>query len=285
MRRARLVTALLALLPITGPADAAPSPAEPVSVGSENSVSIYSIRRVSKTPRRFHARITGRSAQERGAVTAIALTRTRTGWAVDPNTSLGYFEMGPGQSWVSTYGPVRSPDCPAGELCAGPIPRTLGGEVDSTRPSLLEYFVVTAFATAQIEMKVPGWRISEIRTAGFHRVLKEDAQATGVDVMRSEVEHFTAAETPGGRYGSYAAAVIPCDGGGHGEAHLTGGRNLNPDNTGSTEPIRLWCDPPDYIAEAGSAEARGPTRWRLAGDVWGVGSYNARLAVFDFPKP
>lgn len=267
----------------TGPGVAtAARAAEPVTVGSESSVNIYSIQRTSKAPRRLQAHVTGRSAQERGAVMGVGLVRSKAGWALDKPSSFGYVEMGPGQTWISVYGPASTPACPTDPLCSGPLPRSFGEDIDSEQPKLLEYFITTAYATAEIELRSSGWRIREIHTAGFRRMMKEDAQATGVDVVRGEIEHFTSASAPGGRYGSNALAGIPCDSGGYGEATLTGGRNLRSDDG---KPARLRCDPPDYIENTAAAEARGPTTWRLDGDVWGIDSYNARLIVFDYPKP
>lgn len=294
MRNIRIAIAGLTVLGSTViPAYATPERAgDPIALGSAEAIHAYRVSRTTSAARRLVASIEVRSDREDGAILGVGLVRTKYGdWTWDNATTapIGYQEVGAGDLWARAYGPNGTPQCPDRRACTNPLGDALAFDLDSEKAKLLDYFIVTIHTTATLRIDSPGWRLRSISAASFRRVMKEDAQATGVDVVHGHGETFTSAETSGGRYGSFAVGILPCEYAGHGEAYLTGG--YDPEayahDPGPTKQdrIKLWCDAPDYWQAGHAAQARRSTKWRLAGEVVGEGDTNTRLAVFDYPKP
>lgn len=296
MRNARVLLAALAVLVIGGTAvptyAGTAQTSDPIALGGDDTIRAYRISRTSAMPRRLVASIEVRSSREDGAILGVGLVRTKYGdWTWDNATTspIGYQEIGAGDLWGHAYGPNSTPGCPDRRACTNPLGDALAFDLDSETAKLLDYFIVTVHTTATLTIDSPGWRLRAIPASAFRRVMKEDAQATGVDLLHGHAEVFTAAEAAGGRYGSFAVAVLPCERAGQGEAYLTGGYDpeayaVDPGPT-KQDRLKLWCDAPDYWRAGQAAQARRATKWRLTGDVVGEGDTNTRLAVFDYPRP
>ena len=93
---------------------------------------------------------------------------------------------------------------------------------------------------------------------------------TGARVIHTTAGTFAAAEAPGGRYGSFAFATLPCGMAGEGRGTFSGGSRSFDLVCGGT---RSW-----------RTGAPGPARWRLTGDAWGVDGIVNVLVVVDYPR-
>jgi hypothetical protein len=279
-RARRLLAGLLLLGAAPLPARAAP-PA-PVDV-----VRMWEVARTSDRPQRLvmdlHLVVRGEYA------TLWVISRNVPGTSWLRADSL-YAEYGTGAPrWYSTQYPVpHSPPCQDTLLCEDPRPNGYidgyhidTNELNGGKPVASTYYVVTSQSNHALETTInisPGWRMRPIST-GF-RIVRADTsyRTTGVHYGSQAVEVYRGASAPGGRYGSIAFAVIPCNPlMGVGSASLAGGEPLYPD-TG----VMTCSSPPRPMT---SADATGPTTWRVDGEVIGETPSNNRLVVFDYPKP
>ena len=112
------------------------------------------------------------------------------------------------------------------------------------------------------------WTVREIGT-GFRYVTADPGDRR--DVAGVPYEEFDHATAPGGRYGSDAAAVVPCRIG-------TGEWSLGNDVDGPIREHTCMATPEDV------AQTRHAVRWTVAGSVTGIAEWPYRLAVLDHPK-
>lgn len=279
MRNARW-TALAGLALLLGAAPTATSAPAAPSAGP------YRVRMVHRTGASlspFHIALSGTASDERAMWFAVELIRERGRWVEhSANGFGGYQEFGTSPQPQAYGRPEASvlPRCPTGPACATPVPLRHDAAYLVRPRSTSRFYVVTAHADVRITVDAPGWRVSDVPNPGFRRVLGATG-ATGVRAASTAVEHFTTASATGGRWGSSALAYVPCERGGTGEAVL---RARGATRDGDLPPSPLQCEPNRcYCHEY--AFTTSPAHWRLSGDVLGVGSYTARLVVFDFPRP
>lgn len=292
MRRGLLAALAVGMLAVGAPATAAGTPA-PARVGVEGGERIYEVYRTSDVPRRLRMTIALEEPKhELSTIQSIALVRRGKGWAEMEEFQggySGYAEMGSGELWHRTYGPYRSPACPHPELCRSRLDGPLTFHIDSTKADRLTFFFQLTDVVGTATIHTPGFKLRETRKTKFRRVLGDEV-ATGVHGLREAYEHFTEASLPGGKYGSSAHALIPCDDAGRGTARLTGGVDQQFPN-GDSE-THLYCGTYPGLVSAlwdgwpgGWDVAHKATTWRLKGDVIGASRARFRLAVFDYPKP
>jgi hypothetical protein len=145
------------------------------------------------------------------------------------------------------------------------------------------YYVVSAHAKVTVTAETKGWKVKDVASPGFRRVLGKQSDATGVSGPMGQYERFTSASAPGGRYGSAAFFAVPCDFEGYGTARIVA-RGANTSNYGYGPPRDLRCfhNSLDFVE---FAHTPYETTWRLEGDVIGIGTFDTRIVVFDFPKP
>lgn len=132
-------------------------------------------------------------------------------------------------------------------------------------PGVAVYIAVDA---AGVELKLGRGLRARVVNGGLQRVTGGGADVVHAGVGRGHVARFAHAELPGGRRGSVALGVIPCELGGVGEAAMLGDGSKS-----------LSC------GSAGTAvtslAAAGPVSWRLTGETTGVSRSRTRLAVVD----
>lgn len=179
-------------------------------------------------------------------------------------------DLGGNGSPARTYGAVGAHD-----LCVSPVvtctPSSTTGSLGfgvsfsvgrSTRPQHLRLLLAlegTKVSASHVEL---GWK-AHVRHSGFTR---STAGGTGVRAFGAAVEAMPDASLRGGRSGSIAVAVPPCEDVGAGVVRLTGGR--------TTETA--IC--PSYPVAAAAA---GPTTWTTSGPAAGITTYRTRLIVID----
>ena len=179
-------------------------------------------------------------------------------------------ELGEPSGPVHTYGAAGSHD-----LCAEPAitcTTTLGSDrlrftIGSTMgrsdaPMHARVYVALVGTSLHVETARIGWRV-RTRTSG---VTRTSGDGTGAQALGGTVEALPAATLPGGRRGSIAIAVPPCDEQGIGAVTLTGGADPSPHG----------C-PTSTFADA----AAKATTWSLAGPAAGASEYRTRLLVID----
>ena len=106
----------------------------------------------------------------------------------------------------------------------------------------------------------------------YFRFVNGNDVAAGVQYGYRHWEDFRGASAPGGRWGSFVWANLPCDSGGSGDATLSGGR----------APARLGC--PEPALPVGWGWADRATTWRLDGTATGHTFIRHRLLVLDMPR-
>ena len=106
-------------------------------------------------------------------------------------------------------------------------------------------------------------------------VYAADADAAGVVSADGTYEAFHTATAPGGRYGSGAFTMMPCEG-----DYSVGTATLASD--GSEPAVPISCKPGGYYG--GFNRTRTGRTWTVAGPVAGETAFPVRLVVVDFPK-
>jgi hypothetical protein len=182
-----------------------------------------------------------------------AFTTARIDWGAD--------------AWPRVYGDVQ-PDCPAS--CGLPAASPAGFGFSSNRWPMdaTVYIALWDVVDVSIAVSTPGWRVRRWQPS-MRAVPSDRAGETGLRATHTTAGTFRLAEAQGGRHGSLGWGHVPCDNYGEGRATLTGG-------------TRRWSLDCDGGLGAMSTTLR-PTRWRLAGDVTGVGRVVNVLVVVDFP--
>ncbi|MDQ1711320.1 MAG: hypothetical protein QOE45_770 [Frankiaceae bacterium] len=185
-----------------------------------------------------------------------AFTTTRVDWGTD--------------GWVSVYGPgAATPDCP-GATCADPTETPFTMKFSSNGHRIASTVYIAAWdAVTSVTVTAPGWRVRPWQPS-MHVVRAAEGGGTGVRVVHTTAGTFALAEAAGGRYGSYAMAVLPCGMWGQGSGELSGGARRYGLVCGGS---RSWHD-----------SAPGAARWRLAGNVTGVDGIVNVLVVVDYPR-
>jgi hypothetical protein len=256
---AALAVAASVLVPVSGRATAT-SPA----IG-------WIISRNSRGPAVLDGTFTAQSAGYDAAMGTFALTGTGRGRRVDWRYATGFTSWG-SDGWVRIYRPgAPAPTCPVGATCADPrAPATTvtlhsnGHPIDS-----VVYVVAWNVTNPSVKISSPGWRVRPWRPA-MRTVTTDSANATGVSAAQTSIGSFTSAEASGGQYGSFAFASIPCNLTGRGQATFTGDGRIYP----------LDCATGTFRV----AGTTGRTRWRITGDVIGVGWNPHVLMVIDYPR-
>jgi len=192
------------------------------------------------------------SGRGRSRKLANAFTTGRIDWGADGSPRV--------------YG-VQSP-CVA--ACTDPV-ETPAGYTFSSNGHKLDAAVYVAtwdVHNVTIDLMSPGWRVRPW-TPSMRTVQSEDAGDAGARALHTTVGTFSAAEAPGGRYGSIGWGILPCGTYGSGSGRFTGGP-------------RAWPVDCEYGRSALDYTA-GATRWRMSGDATGVGATVNVLVVVDYP--
>ena len=175
-----------------------------------------------------------------------------------------------GADGTSVYGANDDLGCVAPLRCTvdasgGEIAFSIFYDLDAPVPVAFTVRVVTQAARVRITDRVlERWRATH-RSGGYTQVTAADATADGVATSGTSAEVLREASARGGRRGSIAVAVPPCDVG-VGRMRLDGGR----------APVEIGCP-----TRAVTAFADRATTWRLSGLAAGTASAGTRLLVID----
>jgi hypothetical protein len=179
-------------------------------------------------------------------------------------------ELGEDGAPLQTYGAVGAHD-----LCLSPVVTCDSRAGSSSLQFGISFSVGKSSSPVHIRMVVAlegtrvrashveiGWKARK-RLGGFSRVT---TGGTGVRTVGTSLEALPTATLPGGRGGSIAVAVPPCDQVGAGIVTLTGAKAAS----------TTACPTGPF-----AAAAVGVTRWSMAGTAAGMSTYRTRLLVFD----
>lgn len=141
------------------------------------------------------------------------------------------------------------------------------------RPATGHRYLLAVAPDSRVYLPAP-W--SATQSALSARVVySTDADAAGAVTADGTYEAFHSATAPGGRYGSGAFAMLPCEG-----EPSVGTATLESDGSEPAAPVS--CAPGGYYG-AFSKTADGRT-WTVTGPVAGQTAFPVRLLVVDFPK-
>jgi hypothetical protein len=202
--------------------------------------------------------------------------RSGGGWT---NVSIRIVMVDSGNTEFAVYGagegnlPVQCP--PADEaLCGKPGDSRLHVSTGMFRPaSGNRYFVVVPTDRATIYLPSQ-WRARRSSVAA-RVVTGPYASSAGTVAYGARREVFDSATAPGGKYGSSAFAIAPCETGpSAGSAALTTDGTGDPTGEITCEPGNDWSFFTTYTGR----------KWTLTGPVIGETAWPIRLFVVDHPK-
>lgn len=206
---------------------------------------------------------------EESAVVMFATTGTGARRRLDRRFATGVAEWGV-DGWAQVNDDrVPRVSCPA--ACENPVGVRQGLYVTSNERALTSTVYVAAFDVrdATLTITSPGWVVRRWLPT-WRAVTTANAEGSSmVSAAHTSVGTYRGGQLPGGRYGSFAHAGLPCALQGHGAATLTGG----------TRPWPMSCP---FMSAADGAPGR--TTWRVTGEVTGVGWMTALLIVVDYPR-
>lgn len=261
-RRIRaVVTALVAVLAaVVVPGQAAASP-----------YVVYEVYRASpRAGAQVQVRIEARNGGKPGFYLRSVLRPARHGYE---SHSFGITEYQSPGRWVRTYGwPAAPQPCPELGVCEpGRTPAVIGG-TRTFRPAAGHRIIVAGVrGHLHVTALSPSWRVRPI-ALGLRVVTTDQADVTGASAAGTTVEHFRAAASAAGPYGSAAFADIPC---------AVGAASLVSDTGDGRKDFDCGARP----LGMGFAETATGRRWSLTGSTAGTHGLPYRLVVLDYPKP
>lgn len=206
---------------------------------------------------------------EESAVVMFATTGAGPQRRLDRRFTTGAAEWGV-DGWAQVNDDRVPPaSCPA--ACENPAGIKQGLYVTSNERALTSTVYIAAFDIRDpiLTITSPGWVVRKWQPT-WRAVTTANAKGSSmVSAAHTSVGTYRGGQLPGGRYGSFAHAGLPCALQGNGNATLTGG----------TRPWPMSC--PSMSASDG---APGRTTWRVTGEVTGVGWLTALLIVVDYPR-
>jgi hypothetical protein len=166
--------------------------------------------------------------------------------------------------------PVPAVACPAG--CDNPagVRENLFVHSNGHAISSTVHIAMYDVRDAVLTLDSPGWVVRPWHPTWRALTTANARGSTMVSAAHTSVGTFRGGELPGGRYGSFASAGLPCVLYGDGEATFSGG----------TRSFPLSCDEPMDAADGAPAG----TTWRLAGEVNGIGWLTQLIIVVDYPR-
>lgn len=220
-------------------------------------------------PGSFEVKISGTTPGRPTAVSFLHLKAVPGGW--DP-LEYSVVPFGGDGARITTYGTDADPPaCPAEAVCATDEPETFTYRRMVFPLAGHRYFVAGPRGGLTVTLGTPYWRLRPA-TLGFRTVAAGDA--AGAATRGQHAERFRSASAPGGRHGSVAYALPPCQPG-------AGSATLDAGDGAPATAIDCAALIGDYKRTAATQRAR---TWTLKGDVVGKEASPFRLIVFDFPK-
>jgi hypothetical protein len=242
----------------------------PAAHASERAVTGWIVTRTSSTAGPIEGTLTASASSSESAVVMFATTGAGSHRRLDYRFGTTTAEWGV-DGWARVND-TRLPSTGCLAACENPagVQQTIA--VSSNGRALTSPVYIAGFdiADAKLSITAPGW---SVRHWSPHWQAITTANATGsttATAAHTTAGTYRGGHLAGGRYGSFASTLLPCDISGTGSAKFTGG----------TREWRLSCD---YVASLVDASPR-QTAWRVTGEVTGVSWATGVLIVVDFPR-
>lgn len=208
---------------------------------------------------------------DESAVVMFATTGARAHRKLDYRFGTTTAEWGV-NGWVQVNdGDLPSMACPA--ACDNPTGGTQQTvSISSSGRTLVSTVYLAAFdiRSPKLTITSPGWTVRQWHP-GWQAITTGNAKgSTTVTAAHTTAGTYRGGQITGGRFGSFASALLPCDLSGTGSATFTGG----------TRAWRMSCDYVTSIVDA----APSRTAWRVSGEVTGVSWATGVLIVVDYPR-
>ena len=264
----RGILALLTMAATLVPAQPAPAVSPPLAV--------HEIVRVGRGgPAEVQARVYVYSDGSPGVLAFVQLAPATGGGWTTKRFTVGMYNRS--ETRLATYGagtPVRQLPCPAStDVCGQAGEDGLWMWQVKFRPAAGHRYLLAAAPGSQVYVGGPWWVTPS--ALGARVVYSTDATAAGVVTADATYEAFHSATARGGKYGSGAFAMMPCEG-----EHSVGTATLASDGSEPAAPVT--CKPGGYYGAF--SKTRDGRNWTVTGPVAGHTRYPVRLLVFDFPK-
>jgi hypothetical protein len=242
----------------------------PVTHAAESRATGWILTRSRNVATPIEGTLSATGISEESAVVMFATTGTGARRRVDYRFTTTIAEWGV-DGWAQVNDD-RAPSiaCPA--ACENPIGIHEGMYVTSNERALTSTAVyIAAFDVRDPTLAItsPGWVVRRWQPTWRALTTANAKGSSMVSAAHTSVGTYRGGELPGGRYGSFAAAGLPCAIQGDGNATLTGG-------------TRAWPMSCPYMSASDGAPGR--TTWRVTGEVTGVGWLTALLIVVDYPR-
>lgn len=236
--------------------------AEPRAVGW-----ILTRTKAAATP--IEGRFDAFGVSEESAVTMFALTGSRSQRRLDYRFTTTVASWGV-DGWAQVNDD-RVPAVPCPAACENPVGMPQGTWVTSNGRALVSTVYIAAYDVRdpKLEITSPGWVVRRWQPT-WRSLTVATADGSTVSAMHYGIGTYRGGTLPGGSYGSFVSAQIPCGSRGEGTAVLTGG----------TRRLDMACD--GYTGAVDGLPRR--TTWRVAGEVTGDGWVTNVLIVVDYPR-
>lgn len=236
--------------------------AEPRAIGW-----ILTRTKAAATP--IEGRLDAFGVSEESAVTMFALVGSRSQRRLDYRFVTTTAEWGV-DGWAQVNDD-RVPAVPCPAACDNPVGMPQGIYVTSNDRALVSTVYIAAYDVRdpKLDITSPGWTVRRWEP-GWRSLTLATSDGSSVSALHYGIGTYRGGQLPGGSYGSFVSAAVPCGSRGDGKAVLTGG----------TRRLDLACD--GYHTAVDGIPKR--TTWRVAGEVTGDGWTTNVLIVVDYPR-
>jgi hypothetical protein len=242
----------------------------PVADAADSRAIGWIVTRVGSAARPIEGTLAASAVSNESAVLMFATTGAGSHRRVDYNFVTTTAEWG-GSGWVYVND-SQVPSVPCVAACESPVGFQRTVYVTSNGRSLPSTVYITAYDVKDPKLTItsPGWTVRRWEP-GWHELTTANAPGSStVTVDHESAGTYHGGQLNGGRYGSIASTLLPCDLYGEGEATLTGG----------TRAWHLSCANPSAAVDGTPKQ----TTWRVTGETTGEGSATGVLIVVDFPR-
>jgi hypothetical protein len=242
----------------------------PVTHAAESRATGWILTRSRNVATPIEGSLSASGISEESAVVMFATTGSAARRRLDYRFTTTTAEWGV-DGWAQVNNDTVPPiGCPAG--CENPVGVERTVYVTSNERALTSTVYIAAFDVRDPTLTItsPGWIVRRWQPTWRALTTANVKGSSMASAAHTSVGTYRGGQLPGGRYGSFASAALPCDLQGEGAATLTGGTRSWPMSCAN---MRTKVD-----------GAAGRTTWRVAGEVTGVGWWTAVLIVVDFPR-
>jgi hypothetical protein len=243
----------------------------PAAHAADNRAIGWILTRVGSSARAIEGTLSASAVTNESSVVMFATTGRGAERKLDYRFTTTTAEWG-GDAWVQ-INDSRVPAMTCVAVCPSPVGSRLTTYITSNSRALTSTAVyVTAYDVRDPTLTItsPGWRIRRWVPHWQDLSTGNAKGSTNVTVEHESAGIYRGGQLTGGRYGSFASALLPCD------LYGTGGATF----TGGTRSWPLSCDHVIAWADGSSKE----TTWKVSGEVTGEGSATGVLIVVDFPR-